>query len=80
MDKIGFITWKMNLFEVHYEQFSLESWLLKINKQNMESIMENKEKLDFSVKEIKVANSGMDNSNVQSGCWGQGGGDTRNLC
>ena len=42
--------------------------------------MENKEKLDFSVKEIKVANSGMDNSNVQSGCWGQAGGDARNLC
>ena len=77
---MGFITWKMNLFEVYYARFSLESWVIKITKQNKESIMENKEKLDFSVKEIKVANSGMDNSNVQSGCWGQAGGDARNLC
>ncbi|MBQ9804846.1 MAG: hypothetical protein IJW35_08390 [Lentisphaeria bacterium] len=39
-----------------------------------------KKVFDFSLNEINIKPSGLDNSNVQSGCWGQGGGDTRNLC
>ena len=43
-------------------------------------MMEAQDRLDFSVEEIKVASKGMDNSNVQSGCWGPDPEDRYNLC
>ena len=36
--------------------------------------------LDFSVEEIEVETTKMDNSNIQEGCWGDSGSDWANAC
>lgn len=38
------------------------------------------EDLDFSIEKIELSDSKMDNSDVQSGCWGDSGSDYANVC
>ncbi len=42
--------------------------------------MELNETLDFSIEKVELEIPKMDNTNVQSGCWGDTGSDYGNTC